>query len=202
MKKLTNLLIVAFIISALLPLNAQSKVGLGVKAGINISDQVTSGTGENVNVRSILRFHGGAYFTYFVLDKLAVQPELLFSGKGSDWDDPAYYVKDLLTYIDVPVLVRYQLIDLLNIHAGPQFGYLLSATQKDKSSGDVINIDEYYKKLDLGLVIGAEANLPYRINLTVRYVIGLIGTTTDVEYIEPWLNNFFQISAGFRIKGD
>jgi hypothetical protein len=202
MKKLTNLLIVAFIISALLPLNAQSKVGLGVKAGINISDQVTSGTGENVNVRSILRFHGGAYFTYFVLDKLAVQPELLFSGKGSDWDDPAYYVKDLLTYIDIPVLVRYQLIDLLNIHAGPQFGYLLSATQKDKSSGDVINIDEYYKKLDLGLVIGAEANLPYRINLTVRYVIGLIGTTTDVEYIEPWLNNFFQISAGFRIKGD
>jgi hypothetical protein len=202
MKKLTNLLIVAFIISALLPLNAQSKVGLGVKAGINISDQVTSGTGENVNVRSILRFHGGAYFTYFVLDKLAVQPELLFSGKGSDWDDPAYNVKDLLTYIDIPVLVRYQLIDLLNIHAGPQFGYLLSATQKDKSSGDVINIDEYYKKLDLGLVIGAEANLPYRINLTVRYVIGLIGTTTDVEYIEPWLNNFFQISVGFRIKGD
>jgi hypothetical protein len=202
MKKLTNLLIVAFIISALLPLNAQSKVGLGVKAGINISDQVTSGTGENVNVRSILRFHGGAYFTYFVLDKLAVQPELLFSGKGSDWDDPAYNVKDLLTYIDIPVLVRYQLIDLLNIHAGPQFGYLLSATQKDKSSGDVINIDEYYKKLDLGLVIGAEANLPYRINLTVRYVIGLIGTTTDVEYIEPWLNNFFQISVGFRIIGD
>ena len=202
MKKLTILFIVAFIISALLPLNAQSKVGLGIKAGINISDQVTSGTGENVNVRSILRFHGGAYFTYFVLDKLAVQPELLFSGKGSDWDDPAYDVKDLLTYIDIPILIRYQLIKSVNIHAGPQFGYLLSATQKDKSSGDVINVDDYYKKPDLGLVLGAEANLPYRINFTIRYVIGLIPTTTDVEYVEPWLNNFFQISVGFRIKGD
>jgi len=175
---------------------------LGIKAGINISDQVTSGTGENVNVRSILRFHGGAYFTYSVLDKLAVQPELLFSGKGSDWDDPAYNVKDLLTYIDIPVLIRYQLVKIVNIHAGPQFGYLLSATQKDKSSGDVINIDDYYKKPDLGLVLGVEANLPYRINFTIRYVIGLIPTTTDVEYIEPWLNNFFQISVGFRIKGD
>jgi hypothetical protein len=201
MKKPTFLLIAAFIISAILPLKAQPKLGLGVKAGVNISDQVTSGTGENVNVRSILRFHGGAYFTYFVLDKLAIQPELIFSGKGSDWDDPDYNVKDLLTYIDIPVLIRYQLIDLVNIHAGPQFGYLLSATQKDNSDGDIINIDEYYKKPDLGLVIGAEANLPYRINLTVRYVIGLIGTT-DVEYIEPWLNNFFQISVGFRIKGD
>lgn len=202
MKKLTILLIVAFIISALLPLNAQSKVGLGIKAGINISDQVTSGTGENVNIQSILRFHGGAYFTYSVLDKLAVQPELLFSGKGSDWDDPAYNVKDLLTYIDIPVLIRYQLVKIVNIHAGPQFAYLLSATQKDKSSGDVINIDDYYKKPDLGLVLGVEANLPYRINFTIRYVIGLIPTTTDVEYIEPWLNNFFQISVGFRIKGD
>jgi hypothetical protein len=181
--------------------NAQSKIGFGIKAGINISDQVTSGTGENVNVRSILRFNGGAYFNYFFSDKIAVQPELLVSGKGSDWDDPAYDVKDLLTYIDVPVLLRYQVIDLLNIHAGPQFGYMLNATQKDKASGDVININEYYKKPDLGLVVGAEANLPFKINLTVRYVIGLIPTTTDVEYIEPWLNNFFQISAGYRFAG-
>ena len=30
---------------------------------------------------------------------------------------------DLLTYIDVPVLLRYQIIDLLNVHAGPQTGY-------------------------------------------------------------------------------
>jgi hypothetical protein len=200
MKKITVLIIVAFNISAFWPLNAQSKIGLGIKAGINISDQVTSGTGENVNVRSILRFNGGAYFTYFILDKLAVQPELLFSGKGSDWDDPVNDVKDLLTYIDVPVLIRYQPIGLVNIHAGPQFGYLLSATQKDKSSGDVMNVDDWYKKPDLGLVIGAEANLPFKVNLAVRYVIGLISTTTDVEYIEPWLNNFFQISLGFRIK--
>ena len=91
---------------------------------------------------------------------------------------------------------------MVNIHAGPQFGYLLSASQKDKSRGDVINIDDYYKKPDLGIVMGVEANLPYRINLTVRYVIGLLPTTTDVEYIEPWLNNFFQVSVGFRIKGD
>jgi hypothetical protein len=201
MKKYFFTLMIASLLVTFSQVNAQSKIGFGIKAGINISDQVTSGTGENVNVRSILRFNGGAYFNYFFSDKIAVQPELLVSGKGSDWDDPAYDVKDLLTYIDVPVLLRYQVIDLLNIHAGPQFGYMLNATQKDKASGDVININEYYKKPDLGLVVGAEANLPFKINLTVRYVIGLIPTTTDVEYIEPWLNNFFQISAGYRFSG-
>lgn len=200
MKKYLCTAILAFLLS-ILQINAQSGIGFGIKAGVNISDQVTSGKGENVNVKSILRYNGGAYFNYFFLDKFAVQPELLISGKGSDWNDPEYNVKDLLTYIDLPVLIRYQALDILNIHAGPQIGYLLSANQKDLTTGDVYDIDDYYEKLDLGLVIGAEANLPFRINLTVRYVIGLIPATSDVEYIEPWLNNFFQISAGYRFKG-
>lgn len=201
MKKYLLSLLIAFLAVIFCKINAQEKFGFGIKAGINYSDQVTSGKGENVNVRSIIRFNGGAYFNLFFLDKVAVQPEILISGKGSDWDDPAYDVKDLLTYIDIPVLLRYQVIDMLNLQAGPQLGYLLSASQKDKSSGEVINIDDYYKKPDLGIVIGAEANLPFKINLTVRYVIGLIATSTDVEYIEPWLNNFLQISIGYRFKG-
>lgn len=180
----------------------QSKFGFGAKAGINISDQFTSATGENVNVKSILRFNGGLYCNYKFLDKVAIQPELLFSGKGSDWNDPDYDVKDLLTYIDIPVLIKYQVIKLLGVHAGPQFGYLLSAVQKNNENGETENIDDYYKKPDLGLVLGIEANLPYRINVTARYVLGLIGNTTDVEYYEPWLNRFFQFSVGFRIIGD
>lgn len=201
MKNCLVVFLIAFFLSVFSQIEAQSKIGFGIKAGINYSDQVTSGTGENVNVRSIIRYNGGAYFNFFLLDKLAIQPEILLSGKGSDWDDPVYDVKDLLTYIDVPLLIRYQIINLINIQAGPQFGYLVSANQKDKSSGEVIDIQDYYKKPDLGVVVGAEANLPFKINITVRYVIGLIGTTTDVEYIEPWLNNFFQVSIGYRFIG-
>ncbi|HUV00955.1 MAG TPA: outer membrane beta-barrel protein, partial [Bacteroidales bacterium] len=101
----------------------------------------------------------------------------------------------------------YQPLDFLNVHAGAQFGYLLSALQKDNVSGNKEKINVYYKKADLGLVIGAEANLPFRINLTVRYVFGLIAASVessdpyDPLYIEPWKNNFLQISAGFRIRG-
>jgi len=98
-------------------------------------------------------------------------------------------------------MVKYQVIKMVNISAGPQFGYLLKAVQKDNESGDKENINDYYKKPDFAVSIGAEANLPYRINVSLRYVIGLLDTTTDVEYIEPWRNNSFQISAGFRILG-
>jgi hypothetical protein len=201
MKKCFFALIFTILTGALLQVSAQSNIGFGVKAGVNISSQRTPDEGEFVEMGGLLRINGGAWFNYFITDRFAIQPELLVSGKGSNWDDPNYDVRDLLTYIDLPVLIRYQIIDLLNVHAGPQVGYLLSARQKDNATGDVIKINDYYKKPDLGLVVGIEANLPVNINITVRYVFGLIPTTTEEVYIDPWLNNFFQISAGYRFIG-
>jgi hypothetical protein len=196
--------LMALIVSMLLTatLTAQPQLGAGVKGGINLPTLSTTGAGENVAVRQLLGFNAGVYANVFVLDFLAVQPELMVSRRGSDWDDPYYNVKDLLTYIDLPLLVKFQPIEYANIHIGPQFGYLLTAKQEDKDDGDIIDIKEWYNAMDLGLVVGAEANLPFRINFTIRYVIGLISATNEVEYIDPWRNNFLQFSLGYRIIGD
>ena len=183
-------------------LTAQPQMGAGVKGGINLATQSTTGSGEGVAVRQLLVFNAGVYGNLFILDFLAVQPELMVSTRGSDWDDPYYNVKDLLTYIDLPLLIKFQPIKYANIHVGPQFGYLLAAKQEDKDNGEIIDIKYLYNALDLGLVLGAEANLPFRINFTVRYVIGLVSATNDVEYIDPWRNNFLQFSLGYRLIGD
>lgn len=183
-------------------LTAQPQFGAGVKGGINLATQSTTGEGENVAVRQLLGFNAGVYGNLFVLDFLAVQPELMISTKGSEWDDPYFNVKDLLTYIDVPLLVKFQPIKYANIHFGPQFGYLLVAKQKDKDNEEITDIKDWYNAFDLGLAFGAEANLPFRINFTIRYVLGLVSATNDVEYIDPWRNNFLQFSLGYRLIGD
>ena len=100
MNKTTFLIIAALLQMICLQTAAQLKMGLGVKAGLNLSTQNTSGTGEGVDVKSIARINIGGYGNFFFTDKLAIQPEIIFSGKGSDWNDPSYDVKDLLTYID------------------------------------------------------------------------------------------------------
>jgi len=203
MKNLHYYLIILLGLYVLSPVNAQSKFGLGVKAGVNVSTQITTGEGLNVNVDNLMRLHGGIYGNIFLLNKLAIQPELILSGKGSYWNDPFFDdTKDLLTYIDIPVLLRFQPVKLLNIHAGPQFGYLISAMQEDVESSEKMKINEYYRNAELGFVIGVEGNLPFGINVTVRYIHGLSTVTAeDGEYIDPWKNQVFQVSLGYRILG-
>ncbi len=184
-----------------MPVNAQSKLGAGVKAGVNLATQTTPGVHETIFVHQLPRINAGVYGNFFLLDKFAVQAELMMSGKGSDWNDPSYNVKDLLTYIDVPVMVRYQPIKFVNVHAGVQPGLLLSAKQKDNETGDIIDIKSYYYSGDVSLVFGAEANLPYKINVTLRYILGLTSGSNDTEYVDPWMNKIIQISVGYRLLG-
>jgi hypothetical protein len=179
----------------------EPKFSAGVKAGLNFANQSTSGESENIDIESIVGINGGVYCNYYLFDFLAVQPEFMVSGKGVHWSDLTYDAKDILTYIDMPVLIKYEPVKLINIHVGPQIGYLLSAKQKNLDNGEEININDYYKNFDLGLAFGIEGNFPFRLSLTIRYVLGLKNVTTGTGYSVPWKNNFFQISAVCRILG-
>jgi len=180
---------------------AQKKLGAGIKAGINLATQVTPGKAENVDTQSLIGFHGGVTVNYFIIDPLAIQIDVLISQKGSKWNDLSFSGKDKLGYLDIPVLIRFQALEFLNVHAGPQFGFLLSATQFP-DDGDKFDIKEYYKSTDIGLVLGAEGNLPLNFNITLRYILGLSVVNTDVYYdVDDWKNNVLQVSLGYRLMG-
>lgn len=179
----------------------EPKFGYGVKAGVNISSQSTPNEDADYDIRNIIRYNAGGYCNYFIYNFLAVQPELILSGKGVHWKDHYDDMKDILTYIDVPLMVRYQPVKFLNVQAGPQIGFRLKAMQKDMETGVKTKINDYYNFIDYGLAVGIEGNLPNRINLTVRYVFGLSSATNDLEYVDPWYNNFLQLSVGYRVDG-
>lgn len=180
---------------------SEPKLGYGIKAGVNMASQSSSGEGLNIDVKSILRVNAGGYCNYFPIKFLAVQGEVLVSGKGAHWEDFYDNMKDLLTYIDFPLLVKYQPVRYVNVHAGLQASFRIKAMQKDMETGTRTNIKDYYNFSDYGLIGGVEANLPNKINLTLRYIYGLTPATTDVQYIDPWKNNVIQFSAGYRFSG-
>jgi hypothetical protein len=183
----------------------QSRYGFGIKAGTNIATQYSPDNNGVFEVKSIPGLNVGANYNYFFHRVLAIQSEISVSGKGSHWKE-YYYAqdekKDILTYIDIPVLIRYQPLSNFNVHAGPQVSYLFRAMQYDYKTRLKTVIEDYYKPFDFGMVLGVEANLPYNIDLTVRYVRGLVSVDATGGYNYKSFNNYLQLTAGYRFEKD
>jgi hypothetical protein len=179
----------------------EPRFGYGVKGGAGISGQTTSNKDAGYKVKNILSFNAGGYCNYFFYKFLAIQPELKVAQRGSHWEDAYDNMQDVVTYLDLPLLVRYQPRRYFNVHAGPQVSYRLRATQKDLTTGIKSDIGNYYRPFDYGVTAGLEANLPDKINLTIRYTLGLLPATTDFKYVDPWYNNSLEFSIGYRLKG-
>jgi hypothetical protein len=180
----------------------QPRYLFGVKAGVNVASQYSPGSQGVFEVKSIAGINAGGYYSYFLSRVIAVQVELSVSVKGSHWKENYYpdEAKDILTYFDLPLLIRYQPLNLISFHAGPQVSYLARAMQYDYSTGLKGAIEDYYKSLDFAVVLGVEANLSYNIDLTLRYVRGLASVYAPGGYNYQSYNNYFQLTAGYRFE--
>jgi hypothetical protein len=110
------------------------KYGFGLKVGANFASQFSPGNNEVFDVKSIMGITAGGYYDYFLNRVIALQTEISVSVKGSHWIESNYgqnEMKDILTYIDLPLLIRYQPINSFNLYAGPQVSYLAKGMQYD-----------------------------------------------------------------------
>ena len=196
MKTLLTSLMLALICST--GLLAQG-IDFGVKAGANIANQKISGD-YDIDTKAIVSFHGGVFVVWMFTEQLGLQPELLLSMQGSKEKDDTYDYKIITNYVNIPVLVRYNINDMFSVHAGPQFGILVSA--KEEFDGDKDDIKDDFKTMDVGLAIGAEANLPVaNLGVGLRYIIGLTNVLTDDGSFDDTelKNGVFQIYVTFKI---
>lgn len=182
MKKL--LLSAAFAVCSVIAVNAQ-EIKFGVKAG----PQITNLTGDDMydELDSKFGFHAGVYANIkFGGDQFAFQPELLFSTQGAKTDN----TKLNLTYLNVPLMVKWYAYEGFNVEFGPQVGFNMSAKAKyDDHSADIDDIET----IDFGLNIGAGYELESGINFGIRYGLGL----TEIAKEEGPKNSVFSLSVGY-----
>lgn len=140
----------------------------GVKAGLNMANV----SGDIDDTKMKLGFMIGGFANYGINEQLSVQPELMFAQAGCKMEILDEDVKFSLNYLVLPVMVKYSFGNI-NLQAGPQFGFLLSA----ESDGD--DIKDNMKTMDLGLNIGAGYQMD-KIGVDLRYSIGL-SNVSDME---------------------
>lgn len=193
MKKIAGLTFI-LVSCALFQVNAQ-EFGFGLKGGLNLAKlQVDD---PEASYESRTGYHAGI-FLRGKFHKIGIQPEILFSTQGSKVTTDIDSYKESFTYLNIPVILKFYMFKGLNIHAGPQFGFLLDAESEYNPLGlGNIDIKNDYKKSDISASLGAGYDFGFGLNADVRYNIGLkdINDKVDGEEVK---NQVFMISLGWN----
>lgn len=229
MKKVITLMLVA----AATTLGFSQQVKFGVKGGVNVTDLngAENGLMNGVNTLNV-GFNVGAFVEYKVQDKMYIQPELQLSTQGASSDHYGYdgysntEKRVNLTYLNLPVMVKYEVVNKLKLEVGPQFGYALAGNVKYQETGASYNVSlkqnlfkketqvvpttiqgnttgnttittpQYAQRFDFGLNFGFSYDLSSDVFLQARYNLGL----TNISKIqgEKVYNRGVQVGLGYK----
>lgn len=231
-----KIILTLFMLCSVLAFSQEIKFGAIV--GLNLSNLRGDYPAEIDEHNSKLGFHIGGFAEYQINEKFTLQPELLFStqgntygykdyyGGGSYYDGADYNLK--LNYLNLPVILKYKIIEKLSIDFGPQIGYLMSAKteiditedSRDPSQnysveidmlndgtydvgGTTVQVKSSANRLDFSLNLGASYDISEKIFLQGRYNLGLSTVdknSTNGTSTNSWnmKNSVFQLSAGYR----
>lgn len=155
---------------------AAQEMKSGIKGGLNVSNLYIDEVNDE-NARYGL--HVGLFTQYPLGDVFAIQPELVYSTKGSraEYDVLGQEgdVKFNLNYVELPLLAVFKLGESAEIHAGAYLGYLLAANVSTEGDlgDDYQELDrDHFKSFDYGLAGGFALNFN-PVTLGLRYNYGL-----------------------------
>ncbi len=174
--KLLSVCIMVTLLATSLDNDLFAQARAGIKGGLNVSNLYIDDI-DDENAR--YGFNVGFFGQVLSSETFAIQPELLFSTKGSK----AFYdagiinqtVKYNLNYLDLPVLAVFKLGKSAEIHVGPYASYLLGANisyEGDIANGDDEIDKDNLKSFDYGLVGGFGLNFG-AVQVGARYNYGL-----------------------------
>lgn len=186
---------------------SDAQVNFGVKAGPQLSNLVGN---DDVDASTKFGFHAGAYANIRISEQFAFQPELLYSMQGAESETTyeefgiTYRDEDKiqLSYINVPLMMKWYAYDGLNFEFGPQIGFNVAAKAKGEStvtSGDGSITTSYdediddIETVDFGLNIGAGYELPMGLNFGIRYGLGL----TEIVKDSDMKNSVISLGIGY-----
>lgn len=216
--KLTYATLVILLTFSISTLSAQQEYfEYGFKGGINLSTI----SGDNVsNYETRTSMNIGGYGLYKILPKFGIQAELLYSEQGFSFTDRLERtelnsdgreldeIKSLLRmqYINLPVLLSYNVVENLWVEGGVQVGYLVNAEEEREerfinesqqliSETENINQNDRYESVDFALAGGLRYKLNQNFMVQARYTNGI--TDVDKETPSDQYNSIFSFSVGF-----
>jgi Outer membrane protein beta-barrel domain len=174
-----------------------TQVQFGIKAGYNKTNLIYSGSVINyLGAKS--DFNAGIFASIPLFGAFYLQPELMYSGQGSDFTDsiPATVNNN---YLNLPVLFKYQHPSGLFVETGPQVGFLLSSGLKTYSQS--LNSKGNTESTDFSWAFGLGYKIPVvNLGVDIRYNLGLTNIAKNNYYTGTAKNSVLQIDLFYQLK--
>ena len=166
---------------------AQSNLKLGIKGGVNFANLSSSDTKERKVLTGI---NFGVFAKLPITKSFAIQPEMYFTSKGSEQTYQNAFAEGTakfeLDYIEVPVLLVFNLTNNFNFQLGPYASYLVSSKVKNVSDINFNfedNIDSGdFNKFDTGIAAGLGFDTK-SFGFGIRYNLGLVTVGKEKTYL-------------------
>ncbi len=161
--------ILTMMLLAFIPAAVHAQVTFGGKAGLNIAGVTGDDTDDT---ESLIGFRVGALANIPVSGEFDVQPEVTYSLRG--FKDGDFDIK--IDYVDLEVLGSYEIVDGLDLQAGPLIGFNVSG--KVDGPGGEQDLDNL-ESINFGIGVGAQYTLPMGLFFQVRYDMGFNNVFED-----------------------
>lgn len=166
----------------------------GIKGGVNFPNS----SGDFHENETLIGYQVGIFSEIKTDEKFGIQPELLYSTHGVKnkfIKDGITYDNDIkLSYLNLPILAKYFVLEGLTVQAGPQIGFLMRAEENGE------NITDHVKTIDFGLNFGIGYNFLGDCSVDLRYSLGLSNAVdfhvADDNY--KIKNSLFSLALGYK----
>ena len=154
-----------------------AQINLGVHAGVDmntmwgddVDDDAATGIGFNAGV--------GMKISLPLLP-ITVAPEVLIDMRNLD-------IAKNLTWtewaLDIPVLVRFSLLPILYVEAGPQLAMNLSVSVEDDDGNEKEYPDDAFNTMEFDVVFGVGTGIVPFVDIDFRVILGLTKIYSDYE---------------------
>ena len=171
------------------------KFQLGIKAGANISN-FTGGTYQDVKHDALVGFYGGAFVGFYLGNHFSIQPEVLLSTQGAKFEDVNTHEKQdfKLTYLNIPVVAKYEFNGGFYLETGPQAGINISGGNFENESVKNLTNDA-----DFSWAFGLGYHAPFGLGIGGRYNLGL-SKVGNANFNNPnFKNSVIQVGLFYTI---
>jgi hypothetical protein len=192
-----RLFALALILTLAFAAPAVAQISYAAQVGVNFAD-ISFDADEDVPTSGRKGLLAGVFVT-IPLGWLTVQPEAIYTVKGTSLDIGGVTSDYIVDYVEVPLLARLRLPRNAYVVAGPAMAFRLRARSRIDFGGSTeeFDLDEDIESFDLGIVGGVGLDIG-RWVVDARYTHGLSDIDTDTSDDVRARNRVVSLSAGFR----